>query len=247
MRSASTAASARLFMQAQMAKKTKVTRKELLKEPDEFISFTGKTVNWARANEKNIYTALVVVVAVVLILTGLRFYLQRREDSAAEAYDSAKKKFISAVNTQTPEDFAAARAEFEQVVEKYRRTPGGRLAQVMLGNTELQAGNFDEALAEYEKALPLFKKEPLVDNMIRSGMAYAAEGKKDWENAARLFGEIANAPSSLNREDALLGQARNLNAQGDSARARQVYETFLKDFPDSFRAQWVKEEMSRLQ
>ncbi len=229
-----------------MAKKTKVTRKELLKEPDEFISFTGKVVNFVRANEKNIYTALVILLVGILIFTGLRFYLQRRAASAATAYDSAKQKFVSAVNTKSPEDFAAVRGEFAQVVENYRRTPGGRLAQVMLGNTALQAGNFDEAIVEYAKALPLFKKEPLVLNMILSGMAYAAEGKKDWESAARHFGEVANDPASLNREDALLGQARALKALGDDAGAKQVYQTFLTDFPNSFRAQWVQEEMGRL-
>ncbi|MDI6797119.1 MAG: tetratricopeptide repeat protein, partial [Desulfatibacillaceae bacterium] len=205
--------------------------------PVGIAGFTGKVVNFARANEKNLYTALVVLLAGVLVFTGVRFYLQRRADSAAAAYDSAKQKFVAAINTKSQEDFAAARDGFAQVVENYRRTQGGRLAQAMLGNTALQAGNFDEALAEYEKALPLFKKEPLVLNMIISGMAYAAEGKKDWESAARHFGEIADDPASLNREDALLGQARALKALGENARAKQVYQTFINEFPDSFRAQ----------
>ena len=51
-----------------MAKIRKKTRKELLKEPDEFITISGKLIRFAVAHKNQLIYALGVIVAVSLII-----------------------------------------------------------------------------------------------------------------------------------------------------------------------------------
>ena len=54
-----------------MAKKKRVTRKELLKEPDEFMTFTGKLVQYVRDYQKQLmygFSALVLIIIIMCVM-----------------------------------------------------------------------------------------------------------------------------------------------------------------------------------
>ena len=57
-----------------MAKKIKKTRKELLKEPDEFITISGKLIGFMVAYKNQLTYALGIIVALALIFSGYRFF-----------------------------------------------------------------------------------------------------------------------------------------------------------------------------
>ena len=60
----------------------KKTRKQLLKEPDEFITFTGKAITFVTGYQKQISYTLCAIVAIALIFFGYRFFAQRAETKA---------------------------------------------------------------------------------------------------------------------------------------------------------------------
>jgi len=53
---------------------SKKSRKELLKKPDEFMTFTGKTIRLVSDYQKPISYALCAIVAVILVIFGYRFF-----------------------------------------------------------------------------------------------------------------------------------------------------------------------------
>ena len=57
-----------------MAKKRKKTRKELLKEPDEFMTISGKLIGFAVDHKNQLTYALGIIVALALIFSGISFF-----------------------------------------------------------------------------------------------------------------------------------------------------------------------------
>ena len=57
-----------------MAKKRKKTRKELLKEPDEFMTLSGKLIKFAVEHKKQLTYGLGIILALVVIISGVRFF-----------------------------------------------------------------------------------------------------------------------------------------------------------------------------
>ena len=66
-----------------MAKKRKKTRKELLKEPDEFLTLTGRVIEFAVDHKNQLIYGLGIVLALAIILSGIRFFSIRAENKAA--------------------------------------------------------------------------------------------------------------------------------------------------------------------
>ena len=53
-----------------MAKKRKKTRKELLKEPDEFITLSSKLIGFGVEHKNQLIYGLGIIVALALIVSG---------------------------------------------------------------------------------------------------------------------------------------------------------------------------------
>ena len=60
----------------------KVSRKELLNEPDEFISTTSRVITYARENPNLLISCIVVSVLAVVIGLGIYAYQSKKESTA---------------------------------------------------------------------------------------------------------------------------------------------------------------------
>ena len=70
-----------------MAKKRKKTRKELLKEPDEFLTISAKLIGLAREHQTQLAWALGAIFFLALVVSGFRLYLIRAESNASALLD----------------------------------------------------------------------------------------------------------------------------------------------------------------
>ena len=73
-----------------MAKK-RVTRKQLLKEPDEFMTFTGKLIQFGRKYDKQLTYAACAFFIIIIGLTAFRFFSNRAENTASDLLRQAMK------------------------------------------------------------------------------------------------------------------------------------------------------------
>ena len=70
----------------------KKSRKELLKKPDEFITFSGKLIRFVADYQKHISYTLCAVVAVALVIIGYQFFAQRSEAKAFSMLEKTMAK-----------------------------------------------------------------------------------------------------------------------------------------------------------
>ncbi len=85
-----------------MAKK-RTTRKQLLKEPDEFITMTGKIIRFAQKYRTQILGVIGGIVVIILFIAGLNSYLNYSETRAFALLDKGISQYEISLKSNGPQ------------------------------------------------------------------------------------------------------------------------------------------------
>ncbi|MBW2485784.1 MAG: tetratricopeptide repeat protein [Deltaproteobacteria bacterium] len=227
-----------------MAAKYK-SRKELLKKPDEFITFTGKAIAIAREYQNHITYALLAVVAIGLIFLGYRFFAQRAETKAFSMLQKAQSEYqTQKAASSAAEAYNTVSQAFQDIIKKYGGNAGGKLARVIYANISYEAGQYEKAIALYKHALNDFQDAKAVYNLILNSLGYAYLQMEDNQNAAAYFERAAKQTDSLARQDALFNLGWVYQKMGEAAKSQQALQQIIDDYPSSLYFDMVQEELS---
>ena len=181
----------------------KKTRKQLLKEPDEFITFTGKAIAFVTEYQKQISYTLCAIVAIALILFGYRLFAQRAETKAFSILGQTQSKYETLKKTSSAtEAYSQVSEAFQSIIKKYGGNAGCKLARVIYANISFDAQQYEEAIALYKQSLSDFKDDKFVYNLIISNLGYAYQRVGDEQNAAAYFEKAATATKNHIRQEA---------------------------------------------
>jgi tetratricopeptide (TPR) repeat protein len=229
-----------------MAKKKK-TRKQLLKEPDEFITFTGKAITFVTGYQKQISYMLCTIVAIALIFFGYRFFAQRAETKAFTLLGQTQSKYDALIKTSSEtEAYNQVSEAFQSIIKKYGGNAGGKLARIIYANISYNAGQYEKAIALYKQSLSDFKEDKFVYNMILSNLGHAYQRVENGQNAAAYFEKAASATYSPIREDALFNLGLLYEKSGEAAKSQKTLQEILNNHPDSIYFDLVEEELGTL-
>jgi tetratricopeptide (TPR) repeat protein len=229
-----------------MATKKK-TRKQLLKEPDEFMTLTGKAITFVTGYQKQISYLLCTIMAIVLIFFGYRFFAQRAETKAFTRLGQTQSKYDTLKKTSSETAaYSQVSEAFQSIIKKYGGNAAGKLARVMYANISYDAQQYEKAIALYKQSLNDFKDDKLVYNMVLSNLGHAYQRVDDEQNAAAYFEKAASATDSPIREEALFNLGLMYEKLGESAKSQKMLQEILKNHPDSIYFDLAEEELSAL-
>ena len=227
-----------------MAAKYK-TRKELLKKPDEFITFTGKAIAFAREYQNHLSYALLAIAALVLIFLGYRYFAERAEIKAFSILQQTQSEYqMLKATSSAAEAYTKVSPAFQNLIKKYGGNAGGKLARVIYANISYDAGQFDKAITLYKQSLNDFRDDNAVHSLILNSLGYAYQQMDDPQNAAVYFERATTQTDSMVREDALLNLGWIYQKLGEAAKSQQALQKILDDYPNSFYFDMVQEELS---
>ncbi len=227
-----------------MAPKKRVTRKELLKKPDEFITFSGKLIQFISTHKSKLSIGLACVFSILLIVSGIRLLSNRQENKAFEALEAGIAGYNTLVQTKgTLEAYLGTEKDFENILNKYSRKKGGKLARVFFANICYDGGQFDRAIELYKESLKDFSDNPSVKNLILYGLGYAHEGKKESPAAVKFFEMIATGNDPVMKEDAYYNLGRLYHALGNGSKSKAYFEKIVSDYKGSLYLELVKEHL----
>jgi len=229
-----------------MATKKK-TRKQLLKEPDEFITFTGKAITFVTGYQKQISYMLCAIMAIVLIFFGYRFFAQRAETKAFTRLGQTQSKYDTLKKTSSgTAAYSQVSEAFQSIIKKYGGNAGGKLARVIYANISYDAQQYEKAIALYKQSLNDFKNDKFVYNLIISNLGYAYQRVGDEQNAAAYFEKAASATNSPIREEALFNLGLIYEKLGETTKSQKTLQEILSNHPDSIYFDVVEEELNTL-
>lgn len=170
---------------------TRIRHKDL-KEPDEFITFTHRALEFLKARETEVTIAVIALAAVGAVVFGIRTYKGWQEQRAEASFGAARKDFAA-------RRFDTAANGFVKVTEQWPNTQYGRLALIYLGNSYAELGKNDDAERSFRAALGR-TREPLLRQIAHYnlGLIELKKGDKkaavaDLTTAAQIEGPLRSA------------------------------------------------------
>lgn len=226
-----------------MAKK-RVTRKQLLKEPDEFITTTGRLIAWSKENSKALGIGTSVFFGFVIAVSLYAFIDQKRSATAQMMLGQALAKYqTEAGDKDGASAMSAVSGDFDELIKSYGGQPAGKLGRLFLGHIGAIAKDYDTAIEYYQKALQDYGGESSLRNIIHNGLASAYQQKGDYPKAIEHYQAIADGTDSVLKDTALFNLGKLLGQLGKAEESRQAYQKLNDQFPDSTLANIARERI----
>lgn len=236
------------------------TRHQL--KQDEFRDFVEYYEEFFKKHLKEIINIGAVVIVVVGLAGGLKYYTERQEAAANADLGEALATFRAYVGQPTPganepnspsfstaqEKYQKALQQFEAILNKYKMVPRPKAVEI----ARYQAGvcqsllddhagaiqTLTEASQDHDREIAALAKFALAGELVKSSKV---------PEAAKLYQELADHPTlSVPAAEALLAMADAYRGS-QPAQARQIYERLEKEFSSNPQvAQAVKQEMESL-
>jgi len=224
-----------------MAKK-KVTRKELLNEPDEFITYSAKMLKVVSTYKMQLLYAVGLLVLTGIIFSGISYFSYRSEGQAFVMLEKSMKIYEASLRKNGPENaYKETKNDFVKIIDKYSGNHGGKIARMELANFAANAGDTDVVIDLYNKALEDFGDDHTVKNIILSNLGYAYEQKNDLKSAVKYFEMIASESHTFLKDEALFNLGRIYAAMGNAQMSKNAYKKIVSDFTGSFYLPIAKE------
>ena len=173
-----------------------------------------------------IIAALIILLIALVGFTGYRLYSDRRAATASALLASAK-----------------GAQEYEQLIARYRDTPAGADAYLLLAEAQRRERKFAQANATLQAFITKHPKHEFVST-AQMTMAANLESMGKSDEALSMYQKIASSyPNSFNAPLALLSQVYILKAKKRAEEARRICETILTQYRTSF---WAGEAFQEL-
>lgn len=227
-----------------MAKK-KIGRKQL-KQPDEFITLTGKAIQWGQKHYREIGFTAIALAGVLLVTVGYRYVDNKKEIKGFTLLNQARAKYAAEMEkADNPEKvYEAVRADYQKIVNDFSGKSAGRIARKKLGDICFDAKQYERAIELYEKSLVDFKKEPFYQTVILNDLAYACEADKNDEAAMRYFKMIIETPGAPSKDQAMFHLAGYYEKQEKIDKARELYKKINDEYAESIYIDLIKEKIT---
>jgi tetratricopeptide (TPR) repeat protein len=217
-----------------LATRQRLTRKEI-RQPDQFISYTVQTLDWAKAHAMQLlYGALGVVAVIALIVAWSAWQTKRLQRAEVLLYEAVKLLQPDETDAQqqaTPQAREAAIQKLKGLVEGYPGTPAAALAYWRLGQQYYAQLQYTLALSAYRQALTQLKpdEQRLIPALVTLNLAYAQEASGSCEQAIGSFQSVLQSSWGWLHGEAFLGIGRCHETLGAPAQAQDVYTRALSD------------------
>ncbi len=225
-----------------MAKK-RVTRKQLLKEPDEFITTTGQLISWAKTNARTLGIGAALFFTVIIAMSIYVFVNEKRSTAAHLMFGQAVQKYQAEAGTKNGlSAMTAVSADFDALIDAYGGQSAGKLGRLFYGHMGTMANDFDKAIEYYQKALDDYGSDTSLSNIIHNGLGSAYQQKGDYPKAVEHYQIIADSNGSVLKDAALFNLGKLLGQLGKEEESRQAYQQLKDDFPNSTYAGIAREK-----
>ncbi len=231
-------------------KKIKKVTTDKLTAQDAFPTIVGHTALFIGRRRKPIAVAAIVV-GILFLLFFVYQRLERGKEEEAQAKLRVAMDVYQAVNSPfqeaSAENLKNAAEKFDEILSKLPGTSAGRLSLLFKGNLQLRMADFEGAVKSYEQFLRKGGKERVYRVFALEGLAYACEGKKDYESALRQYQKLIDEGQRIGLADGYAGAGRCYEKLGKKKEALESYKAYLKVSENSSFAPTILREISLLE
>lgn len=218
----------------------KLSKKEL-KQPDAFQSSIEVIQDYISENEKRFYAIVAAIIIATLIAFGFYMYWSHYQASAREMYNKAQQ------NIQTPDDAMRNIKNYQELIDKYPHSWSARMAHYHLGNIYYSLGEYDKAIADYNKFVSSrISYHAGIKFLALTSMGYCYEAKKDFKSALEYYEQAQKSDNTGFESVGFRNIGRAYELQNDKKNALENYKKALEKTTDPAMVSFIKYKISSL-
>ncbi len=221
-----------------MNAKKRVTRKELLKKPDEFITTTQHIIEHVQHDTRTVYSVVIVLVCVLALVGVVYLYFSEKRKEAVtlerEAVETYYQSILSdtANNTVNEPKCKAAIDKFKRLIDEHGDTPQAERAGLYLADAYYQLKKYAEAQEAYKTYLEKYKPQGTFRYTVLNSLGHIEETQGKYNQALEYYKQSAQGTSIMLQAQAKLEIGRCYERLAKTEMARQTYQEALKLLPD---------------
>ncbi|HEY5999970.1 MAG TPA: tetratricopeptide repeat protein [bacterium] len=217
------------------------SRKQLLKEPDEFLSASQHIWTWVTEHRSRAGAIAGAAVGVLLLAVVTKALIERSRVKRDEAVSTAVARLGQVTTGAPPADLVS---EFGQLAKKYDSAPAGQVARYLEAGALGAGGDADKARQAYEQVRGKSAKGDL-GSLAGVALAYLelSQGRDDAALTA-FQALLEDKESVLPRAQIMMEIAGIEEKRGKSAAALEAYRDVLAKYPDG---SWAADAKTRVQ
>ena len=214
--------------------KIKVTRKELLKKPDEFITLSARVIIFVREHSRKFTYLGVVVAGLLLIYLGASSYMKHVNKKGQNAYNIAYYSFKKNLGPEiSPYELERSEELFKDVTAKYGISKAALLALPEVAYVKFLQRQYDEAISQYQQFLDEVSDNDPYQSLTRMALAVCYEEKGEFSKAIQALEQITSGPDNFFKEQAMLSLARVYRLANKEEKSNEILKEFIGRFNTS--------------
>ena len=214
-----------------MAKK--VTRKELLREEDEFTTFSARAIQFFKEHRHQLNYVIIGVAAVALIYVAFNFFMGRTNKEGQDAYNHAFYSLTQSMASGATEAPIQAEEQFQRVLDDFGLSKVSNLARPQLARLKFLKGEYDEAISLFQEFSKDASDKPLYQSLARLGLAACYEAKGEYAKSIEVLTQVTNNPGKTFREQAMLDLARVYRLSDQEEKSKEILSAFVEEYQNS--------------
>lgn len=213
---------------------------------NELLVMLDQVLTWSSKNSQTLKTGLVVMVIGAAAMGGAYVYQHGRGQAADALLVDAMSKYHGVIQENTivaapqegttfesvEERYRAALEAFQRVTQRYGSLPQGREAHYYSALCQVGLGEIEDAEALLEEVVR--ERGDLLYSLASQALATVKSQKSDYAGSAEIYRALVDDPQDpLPKDQLLFALAQELEKDDRLEEARQTYQRFLEEFPQS--------------
>lgn len=207
-----------------MANRLKISRKDLLKTPDHFLSTSEKAMLFFMDNRASVIGVIAAIAIAGLSFLGFRYYQETRT-LRDEAFYFEIVKIVDTTGNSTS-DAKGILGKMGDGLQKER-------ASLLLGDSHFQNQEYDKAEELYSAVMETSSPGKINYQMAQVGLAYCHEARKDYKKAIAVFKSVIEANTAFPLFEVYWGLAKCHELNNDAPNALLVLREMQIKFSES--------------
>ena len=214
--------------------KEKVSRKELLKGQDEFLTVSGRAILYVKEHAMPFKVAGGFLVGAALVYLGVNYYFDYANRKGQEAYDAAYYEVLK-VKEAKADDEALKKSEelFNKVITDHGLSKARRLASLQIAHLKFLEKKYDEAVKLYQAFLKEVPENTVYQSLALLALAAGYEAQGDFEKAVEALRKILSSTEKSFKEQATFNLARVYALSKQPEKAKETLKEFVEKYKNS--------------
>ena len=213
----------------------KLSRKELLKNTDEFLTLSGKAALFINQHMRQVKLIGIGVAVIAVAYIAVWGYMKNVNTKGQEAYNTAYNTLIETAQSNENYEEGVEKSEelFEAVISDYGMSKAADLALPQVGHAKFVTAMYDDAVGYYDEFSTKVAHNEAYETLNQLALAACHEAKGEMKKAVEILKNIVEKPDNPFRESAMLNLERIYRADNQPEKANEILKTFAKEYATS--------------